>query len=403
MGGGGGGEEKVEGWLEGEESAKAMLSRRITRRERPLFLPPPLDRVPLRLGNVVEIVGPPPSSKTHLLIQAAVNCILPKEWKGVNYGGLGNLVMFFDLDCRFEILRLSQALKHRIMEANGSRANPNWEQGDADAFNCNQKKGPDIECDRELFSSCMRRFMCVRCYDSLEFLTALKTLHYQLQKERETHGVDVHFLMIDSIGAFYWIDRASTSVALKGNNRKCHSLQSVSESIIQEIRKLLLVHPMLVLATKAANLGELKRDPSKVRGRHPKRYFFSKVASQSKWSVLFIHKKQRNIPFFKEDIALKEDYIPFISACPQNDRNSQKWYSEKASDLITLGSGPQKLPYREYMPSIWQSFVTHRVLVQASGEDSKHHNSPIYLSQWLLPSLSLSDKFIVTDAGVSTL
>lgn len=46
-----------------------MLSRRITRRERPLLLPPPLDRVPLRLGNVVEIVGPSPSSKTHLLIQ----------------------------------------------------------------------------------------------------------------------------------------------------------------------------------------------------------------------------------------------------------------------------------------------------------------------------------------------
>ncbi|KAE9466132.1 hypothetical protein C3L33_01997, partial [Rhododendron williamsianum] len=355
MGGGGGGEEEeeeeeVEGWLEGEESAKAMLSRRITRRERPLLLPPPLDRVPLRLGNVVEIVGPSPSSKTHLLIQAAVNCILPKEWKGMNYGGLGNLVMFFDLDCRFEILSLSQALKHRIMEANGSRAIPNWEQGDADAFNCNQKKGPDIECDRELFSSCMRRFMYVRCYDSLEFLTALKTLHYQLQKERETHGVD--FLMIDSIGAFYWIDRASTSVALKGNNRKCHSLQSVSESIIQEIRKLLLVHPMLVLATKAANLGELKR-------------------------------------------------------------NSQKWYSEKASDLITLGSGPQKLPYREYMPSIWQVFffcpLSHTEYLYElqvrkqdlwlfpACEDSKHHNSPIYLSQWLLPSLSLSDKFIVTD------
>lgn len=57
--------------------------------------------------------------------QAAVNCILPKEWKGVNYGGLGNLVMFFDLDCRFEILRLSQALKHRIMEANG-KLNPSF-------------------------------------------------------------------------------------------------------------------------------------------------------------------------------------------------------------------------------------------------------------------------------------
>lgn len=334
-------EEVAEGWLEGAESAKSMLSR--VMRELPLslvLLPPPLDRVPLRLGNVVEIVGPSPSSKTHLLIQAAVSCILPKEWNGVNYGGLGNLVMFFDLDCRFEILRLSQALKHRIMEANGTRANPKWEQGDADVFNCNQKKGPHIECDRELFSSCMRRFLYVRCYDSLEFLSTLKTLHYQLQKERETHGVDVHFLMIDSIGAFYWIDRASTSVAIKGNNRKCHSLQTVSESIIKEIRKLLLVHPMLVLATKAANLGK---------------------------------------------------------------RNSQKWSSENSSDMRRVGNGPKKLPYREYMPSIWQSFVTHRVLVRASDEDSKHHNLPIYLSQWLLPSLSVSDMFIITDAGVSTL
>lgn len=27
--------------------------------------------------------------------------------------------MFVDLDCRFDILRLSQSLKHRIMETNG--------------------------------------------------------------------------------------------------------------------------------------------------------------------------------------------------------------------------------------------------------------------------------------------
>ena len=32
-------------------------------------------------------------------------------------------------------------------------------------------------------------------------------------------------------------------------------LQSVSETVVQEIRKLLLVHPMLVMATKVAILG----------------------------------------------------------------------------------------------------------------------------------------------------
>lgn len=52
-----------------------------------------------------------------------MNCILPTEWNGVHYGGLERLVMFIDLDCRFDILRLSEILKHQIMEPNGEL---NW-------------------------------------------------------------------------------------------------------------------------------------------------------------------------------------------------------------------------------------------------------------------------------------
>jgi DNA-repair protein XRCC2 len=44
-----------------------------------------------------------------------VSCVLPKEWNGVHYGGLGHLVVFLDLDCRFDILRFSEMLKHRII------------------------------------------------------------------------------------------------------------------------------------------------------------------------------------------------------------------------------------------------------------------------------------------------
>ncbi|CAL5323629.1 unnamed protein product [Camellia sinensis] len=88
---------------------------------------------------------------------------------------------------------------------------------------------------------------------------------------------------------------------------KSHSLQTVSETVVLEIRKLLQVHPMLVLATKAASLGD--------------KYSTSEAK-----------------------------------------RNSRKWCSANASD-----SGPQNLLCREYMPSIWQSFVTHRVLVRPSA------------------------------------
>ncbi|GKV33254.1 hypothetical protein SLEP1_g41782 [Rubroshorea leprosula] len=111
-------------WLVEDESAKEMLDRVQT--ERPFFLLPPLHGVPLRVGNVVEIVGPSPSAKTHILIQAAINCILPQESDGVKYRGLGRLVMFLDLDCHFDILRFSELFKLRTLEARGEQNRGKW-------------------------------------------------------------------------------------------------------------------------------------------------------------------------------------------------------------------------------------------------------------------------------------
>ncbi|KAG8078610.1 hypothetical protein GUJ93_ZPchr0007g5804 [Zizania palustris] len=100
-------------WLAADETAAAFLSRTLATRP-PILLPPPLHRAPLRPGNVVEIAGPSNSGKSQLLLVAAVQCILPKEWKGVYLGGLGKAVMYLDLDCRFDVLRLAQILRNRI-------------------------------------------------------------------------------------------------------------------------------------------------------------------------------------------------------------------------------------------------------------------------------------------------
>lgn len=59
----------AKGWIDGDESAAKMLGRVAT--ERPFLLLPPLHRVPLRVGNVVELVGPSASAKTHILIQVS--------------------------------------------------------------------------------------------------------------------------------------------------------------------------------------------------------------------------------------------------------------------------------------------------------------------------------------------
>ncbi|KAL3845622.1 hypothetical protein ACJIZ3_003025 [Penstemon smallii] len=304
-------------WIKPDETAKEALVRILT--DRPfVVLPPPLHRLPLRVGNVVEIVGPSPSAKTLILTQAVVNCILPKEWKGVQYGGLERAVLFVDLDCRFDVLSLSRALELRI--TGGST------------------KGNKHEYDKELFAACMRRFLYIRCYNSFEFLSILKTMHYRLQNERETQATGVYMLMFDSIGAFYWMDRALPSSS-SGNNRKNLSLQSVAETTVQEIQRLLLVHPMLVLVAKSASFSD-KQSISEVT------------------------------------------------------RNSGK--RQNTFDI----RGPGNLTYRDYMPSVWQSFVTHRVLFRASDGNGKHQRHPTFSTEWLLPSVKLSDNFTVNDDGL---
>ncbi|KAF8404198.1 hypothetical protein HHK36_009081 [Tetracentron sinense] len=179
-------------WINGDESAKEMLARVLT--ERPFLLLPPLHRVPLRVGNVVEIVGPSPSAKTEILIQAAISCILPKEWSGVHYGGLEHLVMYIDLDCRFDILRLSQSLKNHLMEVNRSSNKINWELNEG-VHKDDTAKTPTTHSDEELFVACMRRFFYVRCYDSFEFLAILKNLMEENVKKRTIDSVS--FILLD--------------------------------------------------------------------------------------------------------------------------------------------------------------------------------------------------------------
>ncbi|CAL1366903.1 unnamed protein product [Linum trigynum] len=296
-------------WIETDETAKEMLSRVLTKSP-PFLFRPPLHRLPLRAGNVVEITGPSPSAKTHILIHAAIDCILPGQWKGVDYGGLDRLVMYIDLDCKFDVLRLSHLLKQRITEA-GS--------------------GLLFHDGEELHSLCMKRFLYVRCYSSLEFLSALKTLHHQLVERvvEDVEGNGGHCLMIDNIGAFHWMDRAVSSSAksLPGcNGRRGVSLDSIVEAVVREMKKVLVVHPMLVMVTKATVLGGDRR----------------------------------------------------------------------GSNDVTQNS-----LYREFMPLVWQSFVTHRLLVRAVDDDSCEQQSR-YLLEWLLSSpRSFVERFLVKDAGLS--
>ena len=61
----------VKDWIKTDETAKEMLTGIFT--VRPFLpLPPPLHKLPLRAGNVVEIIGPSSSAKTHILMQVII-------------------------------------------------------------------------------------------------------------------------------------------------------------------------------------------------------------------------------------------------------------------------------------------------------------------------------------------
>ncbi|CAN6970499.1 unnamed protein product [Brassica rapa subsp. trilocularis] len=331
------GEHEARGWIRSDETAKQMLSRVLG--DRAFLLLPPLHRVPLRAGNVVEITGSSPTAKTQILIQAAITCILPKTWNGVHYGGLEKLVLFLDLDCRFDVLRLSDMLKHRLLEAYRIGNGAWWQLEESNVKTQDKSK---IVYDEELYVSCMKRFLYLRCYDSLELLSTLKTLHYRIRLQ-EACGSQVGVLMIDSIGAFHWTDRLSSSLALDKNNRKSLSLTNVVETIVQEMKKLMQVHSLVVIATKA---------------------------------------------------TIYEEKYP----TNENNRNLSSH-----SDLLgNPSSKAQQPPFREFMPSSWQAFVTHKIFIRKSDDHHKslgQQNLSAYSLEWLQPQLSSIDRFIVDDVS----
>ncbi|KAK3166090.1 hypothetical protein QOZ80_1AG0041330 [Eleusine coracana subsp. coracana] len=326
-------------WLAVDETAATFLSRLLTTRP-PIVLPPPLHRAPLRPGNVVEIAGPSNSGKSQLLLVAAVQCILPKEWEGIYFGGLGKAVMFLDLDCRFDVLRLAQILRSRIEEGFSSAHPRNGElakDGTKDNFNC--------LFEETLFSDCMQRFLYVRCYGSSEFIAALETIGSQLRDG--VLDASVYFLMIDSIGAFYLMDRGSQHV----RENKGKSLQSIAVTVVQDIRKVLQLQPALVMVTKSPIYGEGT----------------TTVNDFNRGSSLY----------------MLEDPTVLRYSRQEEERNQ---------------------PCREYMPPVWQSFVTHRIKLQVEeGEVSSVHENDVlsvHTSEWVQPSLKGKEKFSINNDGI---
>ena len=160
-------------------------------------------------GQLVEVCGVGGSGKTEILMQAAVCGVMPRERRGVRFGGCESGVLLLDLDGKFDTLRLLTILNARVNEALRSAA-----LAPEDARRLRD----------EVYVECVARFQTLRCHSSFDFLKALAVVERAFEaKERQQAGnqpdpgkdargekkIPRRLLLVDNVAAFYWTDRAS--------------------------------------------------------------------------------------------------------------------------------------------------------------------------------------------------
>ncbi|XP_063159435.1 DNA repair protein XRCC2 [Candoia aspera] len=155
-------------------------------------------------GDVVEFHGPEGTGKTEMLYHLIARCILPKSGGGLEVG-----VLFIDTDFHFDMLRLVTILEYRL-SSQGTEAN---------------------------IKLYLERFFLINCHSSSQLLLTL----YSLESTFCSHP-SLSFLIIDSISAFYWIDRANGGENLglqEANLKRCARF----------LRKLVKEHHLVLFAT----------------------------------------------------------------------------------------------------------------------------------------------------------
>ncbi|CAH1785704.1 unnamed protein product [Owenia fusiformis] len=210
--------------------------------------------------QVIELFGGEGTGKTEMLMYLIVRCILPKTWNGLHIGGLGIGVVFLDTDYHFSILRLATILETHLTKAvqqnNAMKCENNTLKNDTIKFNTNQENenlhdangdkitgitnqtGLTEEQIETFVKSCFQRLHVIRCNTSTQLVVTVHSLESLLGNHP-----DIGVLMLDSVSAFYWIDRNSggDNVATQENNQR---------HLVRALDKLINEYNLVLFATK---------------------------------------------------------------------------------------------------------------------------------------------------------
>ena len=135
---------------------------------------------------MVEFCGAEGTAKSELLLNIAAICILPKSWHGVTLPGRNVDALFISLDYKLDPRRLVTIMEG-ITQSHGVQSTTQ--------MNC-----------KELIASSLSHLHVVNCDSMDELVLTLYSLRTFLKNHPE-----VCAMFIDSIGTFWWIDKAESS------------------------------------------------------------------------------------------------------------------------------------------------------------------------------------------------
>ncbi|NXY82506.1 XRCC2 protein, partial [Alcedo cyanopectus] len=167
-------------------------------------------------GDVIEFHGPEGTGKTEMLYHLVARCIAPKQG-----GGLEAEVLFVDTDHHFDLLRLVTVLERRLPQGT-----------------------------EEIIKQCLGRLFLVSCSSSTQLLLTL----YSLENMFCSHP-SLCLLMVDSISAFYWIDRSNGGESLPLQEMNLKKCANFLEKLVRE-HHLVLFATTQTLMQKSTNPAE---------------------------------------------------------------------------------------------------------------------------------------------------
>ena len=227
-------------------------------------------------GDIIEVNERGSCGKTLLLTQWIVKCILPLKWKDLTIGGLDVGVVLISTDHHFMILHLVTLMERRLKRI--LRSQP----------------GTGTSIMQEIIQDSLKRLSVYKSFSKPQLLFNLCSVKTYILSHPQSSVV-----VIDSLTAFYWEDRLTTS--------SLQSLEKYCSALLKNLMEKLKQTNITIIYTTQLFLRENQEKDSELVNP----YVYSLLLEKNPDFVVSIEDKRnaitavKKVEMFKGELILK--------------------------------------------------------------------------------------------------